>query len=149
VILHGDLRLGNVMLSRTAPARIIGVLDWELAGIGDPLVDVGYTLATYAMPGEPLHALTELSTATLAAGFPTRDQLAARYAASTGRDLSRLAWYEALALWKLAVLFEFSRRRLVSGGGDPYYASPGLVDGLLAAARRTIDGTTQRTRSLR
>jgi aminoglycoside phosphotransferase (APT) family kinase protein len=137
-LVHGDLRLGNVMLARVAPARILGVLDWELAGVGDPLADLGYTLATYAVPDEPLHAVTELSSATLQPGFPTREELAARYAERTGRDIGALQWYEAFALWKLAVLFEYGRRRHLAGAGDPYYADPVRVDGLLAAARRAM-----------
>jgi aminoglycoside phosphotransferase (APT) family kinase protein len=137
-LVHGDLRLGNVMLARAAPARILGVLDWELAGVGDPLTDLGYTLATYAVPDEPLHALTELSSATLQPGFPSREELAVGYAQRTGRDIGALAWYEAFALWKLAVLFEYGRRRHLAGAGDPYYADPALVGGLLAAARRAM-----------
>lgn len=137
-LLHGDFRFGNVMLGRSAPARLVGVLDWELAAIGDPLADLAYTLVTYAVPDEPRHALTALSTVTLAEGFPGRATLAARYARATGRDLTRLPWYEALALFKLAVLYEYNRRRADSGAGDPYYADPALVDGLLNACRRTL-----------
>jgi aminoglycoside phosphotransferase (APT) family kinase protein len=137
-LIHGDFRLGNLMLARDAPARITGVLDWELAGIGDPLADLAYLLVTYAVPREPLHALTQMSTATLGPGFPPRRVLAARYAAATGRDLSRLSWHEGLQLFKLAVLFEYNRRKTDHGGGDPYYADSRLVDGLLAAARRAV-----------
>jgi aminoglycoside phosphotransferase (APT) family kinase protein len=137
-LLHGDFRFGNVMLAADPPARPAGVLDWELAGIGDPLADLGYTLATYAVPGEPLHALTAMSTVTLHDGFPSRAELAARYAAATGRELSRLAWYEAFQLFKLAVLFAYNRRRTAEGEGDPYYADPGLVGGLLDACRRAL-----------
>ena len=138
-LVHGDLRIGNVMLGTDGPARIVGVLDWELAGIGDPLADLAYTLVTYAVVDEPLHALTRMSTATLADGFPSRWDLAHRYAAATGRDVSLLPWYEGLQLVKLAVLFEYSRRRVVTGGGDPYYDDPGLVDGLLAAAAGAVE----------
>lgn len=136
-LLHGDLRLGNVMLGRDAPARILGVLDWELAGIGDPLADLAYTLTTYAEPGIPLHAVSAFSTATLADGFPSRAELAGRYADATGTDVSALPWHEGLQLFKLAVLFEYSRR----AGNDRYYADPDLVDGLLAATRHALRST--------
>ena len=59
-----------------------------------------------------------------------------RYAAATGRDLAGLRWYTTLALWKLAVLYEYSRRRALDGAGDPYYEDPGLVRSFLDAARR-------------
>lgn len=140
-IVHGDYRLGNVMISAEAPPGIRAVLDWELATLGDPLRDLGYFLATYAVPAEPLHALTEMSTATLAQGYPSRDALAQRYAQRTGRDISNIAWYQAMALWKLAVLFEYQRRRVAQGIGDPYYARPGLVRDLLNAARNATTGT--------
>jgi aminoglycoside phosphotransferase (APT) family kinase protein len=139
-LLHGDYRLGNVMLAPRPPARMLGVLDWELAGIGDPLADLAYTLVTYAVPDEPLHALTALSKATREDGFPTRESLARRYADATGRDLSRLPWYEAFQLFKLAVLFEYNRRRTVTEAeADPFYADPELVRGLLEAASACYD----------
>ena len=138
VLLHGDFRFGNVMLAADPPARLLGVLDWELAGIGDPLADLAYTLATYAVPDEPTHALTAMSALTLDEGFPSRAALAARYAAATGRELSRLSWYRALALFKLAILFEYNRRKTQTGLGDPYYADPALVRGLLEACGHAL-----------
>jgi aminoglycoside phosphotransferase (APT) family kinase protein len=134
-LLHGDYRLGNVMLARDTPARVSGVLDWELAGVGDPLADLGYALATWAVPGEPPHALTAMSALTLEHGFPARDELAARYAGQTGAELAHLPWYQAFALFKLAVLFEYNRRK---ADADPYYRDPALVAGLLAASARTL-----------
>ena len=139
-IVHGDFRLGNVMIAPGAPPRILAVLDWELATIGDPLRDLGYFLATYAVPREPLHGLTTLGTATLEDGYPSRASLAERYARSSGRGLSDITWYVAMALWKLAVLFEYQCRRVAHGVGDEYYARPGLVDELLSAARHVTTG---------
>jgi aminoglycoside phosphotransferase (APT) family kinase protein len=108
------------------------VLDWELATIGDPLFDVGYLLASYPEPGEPLVPTAALGAAALEPGWPTRVELAARYAAATGRDLPGLSWYVVLALWKLAVLYAYSRGR----GVDPYYDDPALVRSFLDAAHR-------------
>jgi aminoglycoside phosphotransferase (APT) family kinase protein len=70
-------------------------------------------------------------------GWPSRAELAERYAARTGADLTNLTWYTTLALWKLAVLYEYGRRRAVSGVGDPYYADQALVQAFLDAAHRT------------
>lgn len=135
-IIHNDYRLGNVILGAAPPGRITAVLDWELATIGDPLFDLGYFLASYPVAGERLTPTQELGTALLEEGYPTRDELAERYAADTGADLSNLGWYTALALWKLAVLYEYGRRRAIKGVGDQYYRDPALVQSFLDGARR-------------
>lgn len=132
-LVHNDFRLGNVILGPTG--RVAAVLDWELATIGDPLFDVGYFLASWPVPDEPLTPTGALGAAVLESGYPTRAELAARYARQTGRDLSSLRWYTTMALWKLAVLFEYSHRRTVAGHGDPYYADHALVESFLDAAR--------------
>nr|WP_207550508.1 phosphotransferase family protein [Parafrankia irregularis] len=138
-IVHNDFRIGNVILAPAPPGRVAAVLDWELATIGDPLFDVGYFLASVPEPGQPLTPTQLLGTAQLEDGYPSRAALAARYAERTGRDLggpalSRLTWYTTLAQWKLAALYEYSRRRAVAGTGDPYYTDPALVRSFLDAA---------------
>ena len=136
-ILHSDYRLGNVMLAAEPPGRVLAVLDWELATLGDPLLDVGYFLSSYPRAGEPRTPTEDFGLALLEDGYPTRGELADRYAAATGRDLSGLGWYETLAQYKLAALYEHSHRRAVAGVGDPYYADPELVPRFLRGARRT------------
>ncbi|MEU0463595.1 MULTISPECIES: phosphotransferase family protein [Amycolatopsis] len=135
-IVHNDYRLGNVIVAPDPPGRIIAVLDWELATLGDPLFDVGYFLASWPVAGQPRTPTEDLGVAALEEGYPTRDELASRYAERTGRDLSNLGWYTALALWKLAVLYEYGRRRAAQGVGDDYYADAGLVKSFLAAAEQ-------------
>jgi len=105
--------------------------------LGDPLLDIGYFLATVPESGHDPNPTAALGTAMLEEGYPSRDELMDRYARRSGRDLGNLSWYTTLALWKLAVLYEYSRRRLVDGIGDPYYADPGLVTSFLADARRS------------
>jgi aminoglycoside phosphotransferase (APT) family kinase protein len=114
----------------------VGVLDWELATIGDPLADLGYLLTSYPMPGEPLVPTSAMGTAVLEPGYPQRSELIDRYAERTGADVSGVNWYATLAMYKLAALYEYSRRRFESGVGDPYYADPGLVGSFLAAGER-------------
>ncbi|UPW08488.1 phosphotransferase family protein [Gordonia terrae] len=135
-LIHCDFRIGNVVIAPDAPGRVAAVLDWELATIGDPLLDVGYLLATVPSAGAPMNPTAELSAALLADGYPSKDELAERYSARTGRDLANLAWYTTFSLWKLAVLYEYSRRRVEDGIGDPYYTDPALVQRFLADARR-------------
>jgi aminoglycoside phosphotransferase (APT) family kinase protein len=135
-IIHNDYRIGNVILAPAPPGRIAAVLDWELATIGDPLFDLGYFLASYPAAGESHTPTAEMGVALLEPGYPARSELAARYAALTGADLSNLNWYTALANWKLAVLYEYGRRRAVAGVGDQYYRDGALVRSFLDAAQR-------------
>ena len=111
---HGDFRLGNTMVGRDDPARIIAVLDWEMGAIGDPRADVGYLLATYSEPGGPPNPLGT-SPITALTGFPSRADLVERYVVRSGRDVEPLAWFEGLALWKAAVFCEAIYGRYVRG----------------------------------
>jgi aminoglycoside phosphotransferase (APT) family kinase protein len=113
-VVHGDYRLGNMMVGLGEPTRIVAVLDWEMGAIGDPRADVGYLLATYSEPGGRTSALGS-SPVTATAGFPSRAQLVERYAAASGRELEPLAWFEALALWKAAVFCEAIYGRYIRG----------------------------------
>ena len=113
-VVHGDYRLGNMMVSPGDPTRIVAVLDWEMGAIGDPRADVGYLLATYSEPNGSVSALGS-SPVTATAGFPSRTQLVERYAARSGRDVEPLAWFEALALWKAAVFCEAIYGRYTRG----------------------------------
>lgn len=135
-IIHNDFRLGNVIVDAQAPGRVRAVLDWELATLGDPLFDLAYFLISVPQPDTQLTPTEEMGTAMLEEGWPSRSELAQRYAARTGADLTDLSWYEAMALWKLAVLYEYGRRRAVAGKGDPYYGDPSHVELFLAAAHR-------------
>jgi aminoglycoside phosphotransferase (APT) family kinase protein len=121
-IVHGDYRLGNVMFAPRAPARLVAIFDWELATIGDPLADVGYLAATWAQAGDPESAISSLSSVTRRPGFPTRDELVARYEERSGRSMSDIRWYSALALWKSAIFLEGSyKRRLAGTTDDPFF----------------------------
>jgi aminoglycoside phosphotransferase (APT) family kinase protein len=131
-IIHNDYRIGNVMWAAEAPAKMLAVLDWELATIGDPLLDLGYFLSSYPKKEEPRTPTQDFARAVLEPGFPSRDELAERYASRTGRDLSNIHWYVAMCEWKLAIFYDYARRR----GEDKYYADPGLVKRFLASARK-------------
>ena len=113
-VVHGDYRLGNMMVSLEDPTRIVAVLDWEMGAIGDPRADVGYLLATYSEPNGRVSALGS-SPVTATAGFPSRAELVAHYAKESGRDVEPLAWFEALALWKAAVFCEAIYGRYIRG----------------------------------
>jgi aminoglycoside phosphotransferase (APT) family kinase protein len=113
-VVHGDYRLGNMMVSPDDPTRIVAVLDWEMGAIGDPRADVGYLLATYSEPNGKMSALGS-TPVTAEPGFPSRAQLVERYVERSGREVEPLAWFEALALWKAAVFCEAIYGRFVRG----------------------------------
>ena len=136
-VIHNDFRIGNVVLDAENRGAIEAVLDWELATLGDPLLDLGYFLISIPRSREGLTPAEELGTAMLEEGFPSREELAAHYVARTGADISNLHWYETLVLWKLAVLYEYGRRRAVKGVGDPYFKDQKMVQSFLEAAHKT------------
>jgi aminoglycoside phosphotransferase (APT) family kinase protein len=118
-IVHGDYRLGNVMVADDPPARLVAVFDWELATIGDPLADLGYLTVTWIAPDDPDDTMfSSLTSVTRQPGFPARDELVARYEERSGRAVGALHWYQALALWKAAVFMEGNYKRFLAGTSD-------------------------------
>ncbi|HEX2303591.1 MAG TPA: phosphotransferase family protein [Gaiella sp.] len=113
-VVHGDYRLGNLMVERGRPDRVQAVLDWEMGAIGDPRADLGYLLATYTEPGGGPSPLG-VSPVTALDGFPTKAELVARYEEQSGREVGPLGWFEALALWKAAVFCEAIYGRYTRG----------------------------------
>ncbi|MEQ1699355.1 MAG: phosphotransferase family protein [Ilumatobacteraceae bacterium] len=101
-IVHGDYRLDNCMVDATG--KVVAVLDWEICTLGDPLADLGLLQVYWTGPNDPASAWT--GSATTAEGFYDRAQLAERYAAVSGRDLSDLPFYVSFAYWKLACILE-------------------------------------------
>jgi len=115
-IVHGDYRLDNCVLAPDGTVR--AVLDWELCTLGDPLADLGMLLVYWAEPGDPTTALEEAPTQQ--PGFARRDELIARYAARSARDLSQLDYYVAFASWRVACILAgvYARYAGGAGGGD-------------------------------
>jgi aminoglycoside phosphotransferase (APT) family kinase protein len=121
-IVHGDYRLGNVMVADEAPARVVAIFDWEMATIGDPLADLGYLSVTWVEADDPEDTMfSALTAVTRAEGFQTRDELIALYEERTGRSMSDLRWYQTLALWKAAVFMEGNYKRFAAGTTDDPY----------------------------
>jgi aminoglycoside phosphotransferase (APT) family kinase protein len=126
-IVHGDYRLDNMILSPSG--EVAAVVDWELCTLGDPLADVGLLLVYWSEEGDDLIPLFE--PATMAPGFPDREQVKARYAERSGRDLSEIDFYVALGLWKLAIVLEGVYARYAAG----QYGDPGADVGFQQFAR--------------
>lgn len=109
-LMHGDYHIGNVLFHDDG--RLSAILDWELASLGDPLLDLGRLLAAWPTPdGEgPLSLKVEPWQ-----GFPVREELVERYAAGSGRSLANLLWYEVLACYKLGIILEGTHARACAG----------------------------------
>lgn len=101
-LVHGDMQFPNVMFSLKAP-QISGVLDWELVSLGDPLLDLGWILSSWSEPGDPEGKAPMVRPWE---GFLSRRELVERYGALSGRDMTQMPWFFALACYKLACLLE-------------------------------------------
>ncbi len=133
-IVHGDFRLGNTIFAANAPARLLSVLDWEMATIGDPLADLGYLCMMWTERGDPTGGLREhVGKVTREEGFPTRAELIARYEELSGRSMSNIRWYTTLAIWKSVVFMEGNYKRAIAGTTDDPYLKQ-FADGVLELA---------------
>jgi aminoglycoside phosphotransferase (APT) family kinase protein len=103
-LVHGDYHLANVLCAATEPA-LVAVVDWELATIGDPLLDLGWLLVTWP----------DLRSTESLCALPSRDEVIQRYGTQSDRDLTHIVWYEVLAAFKLAILLEGSYARSCAG----------------------------------
>lgn len=137
-IMHGDYHAANVMFSHTGP-EVVAIVDWEMCTIGDPLLDLGWLLATWRQhDGSSVfsHTLTGMD------GLASTDDLLARYAEGTARDLSHIDWYTVLASFKLAIVIEGTLARASAGMaqqevGDQLHAA---AVWLFERALASIDG---------
>lgn len=110
-IIHGDAHLANVMI-RPDSGELAALVDWELSTIGDPLLDLGWLIATWPTEGS---SFASDATATQLTDLASPADLAAHYAASSGRDLAALDWYIVLACYKLGIILEGSFARACAG----------------------------------
>jgi aminoglycoside phosphotransferase (APT) family kinase protein len=138
-VMHGDYKVDNVIWNPAAPPRIACIVDFEMTTVGDPLIDLAWAMIFWPEDGNPI-ALAE-------PGSPNGihpdhcqapTELVQRYAAATGRDVSRFDWYQVFSAWKLAIVLEGSYAAHVRGDSrNPVHEVFGpLVDQLLIRARR-------------
>jgi len=141
-LIHNDFKHDNVVLDPERLERVVAVLDWEMATIGDPLMDLGTTLAYWVDPDDPpaLRAAGFVDV-TSQPGSLRRREVAERYARATGRDLSRLPFYYAFGLFKVAVIAQQIYARFREGHTrDPRFAHlDGAVAACAAAAARVAE----------
>jgi aminoglycoside phosphotransferase (APT) family kinase protein len=120
-LVHGDYKLDNLMLDEREPWRLVGVFDWEMSALGDPLVDLGILLCYQVHTAQPQP------------GWFSRDAILTRYAERSGRSLDNIAFYEVFAVFKLAVVIQQIYARYVRGQtDDPRFAPLGDRVAILA-----------------
>lgn len=109
-ITHGDFHLSNLMFHRDRPG-VAAIVDWEMCTAGDPLLDLGWLIGT-SPDADDFGGVSPLAAA---GGFPTPDELIARYAEGSTRDLSAMPWYVVLACFKLGIILEGTYARAAAG----------------------------------
>lgn len=148
-LIHNDYKYDNLVLSPADVSRIIGVLDWEMATIGDPLMDLGTSLGYWVDPGDPPELQMLAFGLTTMPGNLNRRELAQRYALLSGRDISNILFYYVYALLKIAVIVQQIYARYKAGfTKDERFAR--LIDavrvlgktGVLAIDKGRIDDLT-------
>jgi aminoglycoside phosphotransferase (APT) family kinase protein len=114
-LIHNDFKYDNLLLDADDLARVVAVLDWEMATVGDPLMDLGTTLSYWVEAGDPEPLRQCAFGPTALPGSLTRREFAARYAERTGRDVSGLLFYYCFGLYKTAVIVQQIYARYVRG----------------------------------
>ena len=143
-LIHNDYKYDNVVLDPTDMTRIVGVLDWEMCTIGDPLTDLGTALAYWVDPQDPDELKDIRWGPTTLPGTLTRAELVRRYAQTTGSDVGNMVFYRVLALFKVAVIIQQIYYRYHHGlTKDARFASlPEVIKVVLRAAMRSAqDGS--------
>ncbi len=138
-IVHGDYRLGNMALDPNDPGHVVAIFDWEMATLGDPLADLGYTLMYWTEATDiPLGTSIGASAFTAQPGFYTRAEIIRRYAEQSGRNVEAIEFYVVLAYYKLAIIAEgiFARFRMGKTVGEGF---DNMARSALPLARRAIE----------
>ncbi len=136
-LVHNDYKYDNLVLDLRDPGLIRGVLDWEMATVGHPLLDLGTTLCYWVQADDPPDLRAVRFGPTTAAGTLSRRELADRYAARRGGDPGPLGFAYAFGLFKTAVVAQQIYTRYRKGlTGDPRFAT--FLDGVRALARQAV-----------
>ena len=107
-LIHGDFHFANVII-RPDSGDLAAIVDWELTTIGDPMLDLGHVLATWPASGAPVAG------GLAGIALPSTDDVVARYALGSTRDVSNVAWYHVLACYRLGIILEGTNARADAG----------------------------------
>ncbi|WP_319524620.1 phosphotransferase family protein [uncultured Desulfosarcina sp.] len=143
-LIHNDYKFDNVILDPIEPDRIIGVLDWEMATVGDPLMDLGASLAYWIESGDSEEFKLVATMPTDAPGMMTRRQIVAYYEEKTGTTVKNFSWYYCFGLFRLAVIAQQIYYRFYHGQTtDPRFEMLGLGVGVLEKAASRVMGSSE------
>ncbi len=127
-LIHNDFKLDNVVLDAADPTRIVGVIDWEMATVGDPLLDLGASMAYWVQRDDPPELQVIRTLPSTVPGMPTRAELVARYLERSGRQVEDFTWYYVYGLFRLAVIAQQIYLRYVLGQSkNPRFAGLGVA----------------------
>ena len=136
-IMHGDYQFANVMYHHGAPARLAAIVDWEMGTVGDPKLDLAWTVMSWPedtnAPSESAMTYVDMR------GMPSRSQVVAHYADVSGRQVDDLDYYVVLARWKLAIVLEQGFQR--AGDDEKLLAFGPIVPQLMRDAAELAEST--------
>jgi aminoglycoside phosphotransferase (APT) family kinase protein len=143
-LFHGDYKLDNVLFAPESPPRLAAVVDWEMAGIGDPLVDLAWALIFHPGPEGTIPLGVSKDPKFAVESLPDRRELVDRYARASSRDTAAIGWYDVFARWKLAIALEGSYAKFLRGQSDkPLHEFFGMqADLLLESAEKIVEQGT-------
>jgi aminoglycoside phosphotransferase (APT) family kinase protein len=141
-LVHNDFKYDNLVLDRAGMRSVVAILDWEMATVGDPLMDLGTSLAYWVEAGDaPVLRSLGLGVTALPGSF-TRAELVRAYGEASGRDVSDAAFYHAFGLFKVAVIAQQIYARHKQGlTADPRFGGLGVVVAALADEARRVTET--------
>ncbi|RTL69162.1 MAG: phosphotransferase family protein [Pseudonocardiaceae bacterium] len=143
-VLHNDYKVDNCQFAPDDPDVVVSVFDWDMATLGDPMVDLGILLNYWPDPGDAPDARAITPPGLETVGLPTRREVVERYAQRAGRDVGDSAWYEAFAAWKTIVVLQQLHSRWLRGEStDPRMAQRGeLIPQLVKRATAILAGAS-------
>jgi aminoglycoside phosphotransferase (APT) family kinase protein len=140
--IHNDYKYDNIVIDPSEPSRVVGVLDWEMSTVGDPLMDLGMAAGYWVEEGDPEPLKAFAFGPTFLPGSFTRAQLVQRYGELSGRDVSGMLFHYCFALFKLVVIIQQIYKRYVEGSTrDERFAALGI--GVQIVARAAVEAASR------
>jgi aminoglycoside phosphotransferase (APT) family kinase protein len=138
-LFHGDYKVDNVLYAPEAPPHLLAVVDWEMAAIGDPLVDLAWALIFHPGPQGTMRLGLAKEPRFDFENVPSIDDLVERYRLASGRDTSAIDWYHVFSRWKLGIVLEGSYAKFLRGQSDkPVHEFFGQQTDLLLASANDL-----------